>query len=78
MVTLFYFPTEKKNLRAHALWMTSLAVSKATPLRNEVPPVLTTGADARKSAAPAQPPPERPRPGPKGRNSAVFDDGCCN
>lgn len=39
MVTLFYFPTEKKNLRAHALWMTSLAVAKATPLRNEVPPV---------------------------------------
>lgn len=39
MVTLFYFPTEKKELKSSALWMTSLAVAKATPLRNEVPPV---------------------------------------
>ena len=39
MVTLFLLLYRKKNLRANALWMTSLAVAKATPLRIEVPPV---------------------------------------
>ena len=39
MVTLSLLLYRKKNLSAIALWMTSLAVARATPLRMEVPPV---------------------------------------
>lgn len=78
MVTLSLDLYKKKELKSSRSVDDFACSGQGHAAQNGSASRLTTGADAHRSAAPAQPPPERPRPGPKGRNSAVFDDGCCN